>query len=87
MTPPSASSEFRIRLPESFTSCRAYASALAGFIHRYGYLWQHHAVDFFTRNYWETVFPEEWRILKELSFMELLELGSGGEPKVVTKLL
>ncbi|KAJ3293515.1 hypothetical protein HK104_004387 [Borealophlyctis nickersoniae] len=72
-----------IRLPESFTSARTYVEALVAFLRIYGWLWEHHAVDFYVTDYWNVTFPAEWRVLKDPSntLNDLLQLASHGRVK------
>ncbi|KAJ3111619.1 hypothetical protein HDU96_005525 [Phlyctochytrium bullatum] len=80
---PDGDPSVHLRLPPSHASSTllTYAHALATFFRTYAYLWQHHAVDFYTCNYFRTVLPEEWRDpLMKLSFDDLLALGAGVPP-------
>ncbi|TPX60411.1 hypothetical protein PhCBS80983_g01780 [Powellomyces hirtus] len=75
-----------IRLPEGHSSVRSYIDSLSQFLNTHRQLWEFHAVDFFTYNYWTSnAFPDDWRILKDdptlCSYDDLLSLATDGTLK------
>ncbi|KAJ3004297.1 hypothetical protein HKX48_001325 [Thoreauomyces humboldtii] len=72
----------RIRLPPPFSSVRQYIDALISFLNAHRSLWQFHAVDFYTHDYWSSgALPWDWRVLKDdatVSLHDLLSLAAHG---------
>ena len=72
-----------VQLPANFSSHNDYIEHLLAFIHEFSFLYDHHAVNFFVSDYYNTFFPNEWRFLKnQCSFNDLLELAAHGNIKV-----
>ncbi|KND04811.1 uncharacterized protein SPPG_00514 [Spizellomyces punctatus DAOM BR117] len=74
-----------IELPPGYGSVRDYIDGLVAFLQSYQHLWQFHAVDFFTNDYWSSGhFPKEWHLLKEdasVTYDHLLALAANGTVK------
>ncbi|KAJ3071632.1 Methyltransferase-like protein 25 [Podochytrium sp. JEL0797] len=67
-----------MNFPQSLASAAAYSDALISLIKEYGFIYEHHAVDFFIKDYWNSVFPQEWKVMENADLADLIALASQG---------